>query len=140
MYVLPVGAITLFRKANSYVLEHKARMATTPSPDTPRPRWIKSLQWDSSPPFRIEWLSTTEIEFGHVRHLRNSLNNDLPVLVGKDGQEIEEECGRKLLEQMERVARSRNGAHGPPESPRADRGRGGFNIRGRGGKYVKEER
>lgn len=120
-------------------------MATAPSPDTPRPRWANSLQWDSSPPFRIDWLSTVEVQFGRISHLHNSLNNDLPVLVGKDGQEIEEECGRRLLEQMGRVIRSENDHAyrdpGPPESPRADRtrGRGGFRIRGRGGSYVKSE-
>lgn len=119
-------------------------MATAPSPDTPSPRWVRSLQWDSSPPFRVDWLSTVEVQFGHIRHLRNPLNDDLPVLVGKDGQEIEEECGRRLVEQMERVIiRSRN-EHmyrdlGPPEAPHADRGRGGFSIRGRGGKDVKRE-
>jgi hypothetical protein len=118
-------------------------MATAPSPDTPRPRWIKNIHWETSPPFRVEWLSTTDVEFRLIGHLLNPLNNNLPVLVGKDGQEIEEECGRKLLEEMERVARSKNEHlfrnRGPPESPRANRGRGGFNMRGRGAKYAKHE-
>jgi hypothetical protein len=120
-------------------------MATAPSPDTPRPRWIKGIHWETSPPFRVEWLSTTETEFYHFGQLTNSLNNDLPVLVGKDGQEIEEECGRKLLEAMGRVIHSKHGhgSHNPRDTRRSEsphRGRGGYQIRGRGGgKYIKRK-
>ncbi len=71
----------------------QARMATAPSPDTPRPRWIKGIHWRSSPPFRVDWLSTTSVPFYYVGHLENRLNDNLPVLVGKDGQEIEKNAG-----------------------------------------------
>lgn len=117
-------------------------MTTAPSPDTPRPSWIKGIHWEASPPFRVEWLSTTEVEFYHIGHLRNKLNEDLPVLVGKDGQEIEEGCGRRLLEEMEPIIRSKQDHlyrdPGRGGSPRGYRGRGGINIRGRG-RYVKRE-
>lgn len=118
-------------------------MATAPSPDTPRPSWIKSLHWETSPPFRVEWLSTTDVAFRLIGHLQNPLNNNLPVLVGKDGQEIEEECGRRLLREMEAIVRSKNEdlfpGRGPAQSPHADRGRGDLPVRSRGGKYTKYE-
>ncbi|OIW24404.1 YTH-domain-containing protein [Coniochaeta ligniaria NRRL 30616] len=137
------NVILFFSINKSRAFQGYARMATAPSPDTPRPRWIKGIHWETSPPFRVEWLSTTDVEFRFIGHLLNPLNDNLPVLVGKDGQEIEEECGRKLLEEMERIVRYNNEQlfleRGPPRSPRANRGRGGYNIRGRGFKYIKHE-
>jgi hypothetical protein len=32
-----------------------------------------------------------------VHHLKNSLNENMAVLVAKDGQEVEERCGADLL-------------------------------------------
>ena len=119
-------------------------MATTPSPDTPRPKWMSGIHWETTPPFRVEWLSTTEVEFYRIGHLKNSLNEDQAVLVGKDGQEIESECGRQLLLEMEEVARAKSeyqvGSFGTGYK-KDFRGRGGYHFRGgRGGKkYVKHE-
>lgn len=36
--------------------------------------------------------------FRRVGHLKNSLNENQAVLIGKDGQEIEENCGTGLIE------------------------------------------
>ena len=113
-------------------------MATAPSPDNPRPRWIKGIHWETSPPFRVDWLSTTDVEFYRIGHLTNKMNDNLPVLVGKDGQEIDEDCGRRLIEEMEGIIRSKNAHLYRDPSPRAHRGRGGYNIRGRG-RYIKRE-
>ncbi len=78
-----------------------ARMATAPSPDTPPPGWMKTLHWETTPPFRVDWLNTTPASFHLVHHLVNSLNENRSVIVGKDGQEIEDECGRQLVEELE---------------------------------------
>src|SRR5689334_20125816 len=85
-------------------------MASAPSPDTPRPTFVKSIHWDTSDPFRVQWLSKTAVEFYRIGHLKNPYNEHLPVLVGKDGQEIEEECGAELLREMEAVALDSEGA------------------------------
>lgn len=82
-------------------------MASAPSPDTPRPKWVNGIHWDTSHPFRVQWLSKTPVEFYRIGHLKNPYNEYLPVLVGKDGQEIEEECGAELLHEMEAYAESR---------------------------------
>jgi len=82
-------------------------MASAPSPDTPRPKWMSGLHWDSTHPFRVQWLSKTPVEFWRIGNIKNPYNENLPVLVGKDGQELEEECGRSLLREMEAVAVSR---------------------------------
>jgi hypothetical protein len=70
---------------------------------------MKGIHWESTPPFRVEWLSTVAVEFYRVHHLKNSLNEDLSVIIGKDGQEIEEECGRALIQEMDTVADSKRG-------------------------------
>ncbi|KAK0629034.1 YT521-B-like domain-containing protein [Bombardia bombarda] len=102
--------ILFFSINKSRAFQGYARMATAPSPDTPRPKWMSGIHWDTSPPFRVEWLSRTSVEFFRIGHLRNAYNEDLPVLVGKDGQEIEEECGRQLLYEMESYVEARNGS------------------------------
>ncbi|KAK4666015.1 hypothetical protein QC763_407560 [Podospora pseudopauciseta] len=78
-----------------------ARMTTAPSSKIPRPCWMKSLPWGTSEPFRLEWLSTTPLEFRRVRRVTNPLNEGLPVFVGKDGQEIETSVGHELLNEMD---------------------------------------
>ena len=72
-------------------------MSSTPSPDTPRPKWMNGIHWNTSNPFRVEWQSKGAVPFRLIGHLKNSLNEGQAVLVGKDGQEVEEECGRQLV-------------------------------------------
>ena len=64
----------------------------------PKPSWAKDLTWQPSPPFRIRWITVKDTRFRYVGHLKNSFNEDEPVLVGRDGQEIEPECGMSLCE------------------------------------------
>jgi len=130
------------------------RMASPPSPDTPRPTWMDNIHWETSAPFRVEWLNTATTGFSYVHHLKNSLNEDLSVVVGKDGQEIEEECARGLMREMdstadaesdrdrrERAAREWKEAaaagggeyHGGHSGGYVRRGMGRGGMRGRGG-------
>lgn len=62
------------------------------------PSWQKGLLWDPTPPFRIRWITVADTKFRTVGHLKNAYNEGLAVLVGRDGQEIEEECGTALCE------------------------------------------
>jgi hypothetical protein len=78
-------------------------MTSAPSRDNPRPSFVKGHHWDTSP-FRVQWLSKTAVQFFRIGHLKNAYNEYRPVLVGKDGQEIDEECGPKLLREMEDIA------------------------------------
>jgi hypothetical protein len=64
----------------------------------PQPEWVKDLRWPSSPPFYIRWFTVAETRFSRVGHLKNLLNEGQAVLVGRDGQEIDEQCGRALCE------------------------------------------
>lgn len=57
----------------------------------------------------------------HVRHLRNPLNENLAVLVGKDGQEIAEKTGLALLKLMETPTNQRRTFRRKPSAFAADR-------------------
>ncbi len=93
-------------------------MATPPSTDVPRPSFERGIHWDTSPPFRVQWLSKTSVNFFRVGHLKNALNEGEAVLVGKDGQEIEEGCGRELVREMFEYAAAAEGGERPPPPPR----------------------
>ena len=86
-------------------------MASAPGA-APTPSWAKQLIWESTPPFYIEWLCTNETRFNRCGQLKNSLNEGQAVLVGRDGQEIEENCGRGLCELMDSMANYGGGGEG----------------------------
>ena len=62
------------------------------------PSWQRSINWESAGAFKVRWLVICATSFHRIGHLKNALNENMAVLVGKDGQEIEENCGRSLLE------------------------------------------
>ncbi|KAG7286204.1 hypothetical protein NEMBOFW57_008510 [Staphylotrichum longicolle] len=96
-YATCQNVILFFSVNKSRAFQGYARMATPPSPSNPPPTFTRSIHWDTSDPFRVQWLSKTHVEFFRIGHLKNSLNEGAAVLVGKDGQEVEEGCGRELV-------------------------------------------
>jgi hypothetical protein len=56
------------------------------------------LKWPVSRPYRLRWITIADTKFRDTGDLKNSLNENMPVLVGRDGQEIEEKCGIALAE------------------------------------------
>ncbi|XP_029456562.1 YTH domain-containing protein 1 isoform X2 [Rhinatrema bivittatum] len=46
--------------------------------------------------FRIDWICRRELPFTKSAHLTNPWNEHKPVKIGRDGQEIEGECGTQL--------------------------------------------
>ncbi|KAL1839454.1 hypothetical protein VTJ49DRAFT_1492 [Mycothermus thermophilus] len=101
------NVILFFSVNKSKAFQGYARMASAPSPDIPKPSFVKGIHWDTSDAFRVEWLSKTTVDFWRVGHLKNSFNDNEAVLVGKDGQEIEPGCGTDLLRIMEDFAIAR---------------------------------
>lgn len=97
------NVILFFSINKSRGFQGYCRMATAPSPDTPRSTWMKGFHWETTRSFRVEWINTVMTGFSYVHHLRNSLNEDLSVIVGRDCQEIEEECARKLIAEMDKT-------------------------------------
>lgn len=71
----------------------------------PAPEWQNQINWESAGAFRVKWLVVRSTRFHGVGHLKNSLNENLPVLIGKDGQEIEENCGASLIDLIDKEVR-----------------------------------
>lgn len=80
-------------------------MRSLPSPSIPPPSWYRNLKMEATDPFELEWLSTAPCERHHVGHLRNELNEDLPVTRSRDGQEVSEAAGLEMVRIMGREAR-----------------------------------
>lgn len=75
-----------------------------PPGSAPIPSWSSNLLWESSGPFRIRWISITDISFHRVAHLKNRYNEHQPVLIGRDGQEIDPFCGEHLCKAIDEAA------------------------------------
>ena len=94
----------------SYVmLNHvvKARMESAPG-TAEMPVWTKGLLWKSSGAFYIRWITICDISFYHLVPLLNRLNEDQPVFIGRDGQEIDTETGATLCAHVDDKAASMN--------------------------------
>ncbi|KAL7275998.1 hypothetical protein RUND412_001029 [Rhizina undulata] len=87
--------ILVFSVNKSGKFQGYARMESAPG-TAPVPSWAKNLLWESSGPFRIRWITICDVNFHRVAHLSNRLNENQPVLIGRDGQEIDPECGAAL--------------------------------------------
>ncbi|KAG5993743.1 hypothetical protein E4U54_003279, partial [Claviceps lovelessii] len=103
-------AVVLFFSVNkSKAFQGYAQMTSLPDPTIPLPPWIASTATDmhTTPPFHIHWINTTETPFHELSHLKNALNEHLAVSVGRDGQEYPADCGRRMVQLMERGAKPR---------------------------------
>ncbi|KAL8418524.1 hypothetical protein RB594_001934 [Gaeumannomyces avenae] len=100
-YASSKNVLLFFSVNDSGAFQGYARMCGTPDSSIDPPNWVDINERRLSPPFRIQWLSTTAILFKHIKHLRNPLNKNLSVQIGKDGQEIAESTGLALLDLME---------------------------------------
>ncbi|KAJ4293829.1 hypothetical protein N0V88_005342 [Collariella sp. IMI 366227] len=100
------NVILFFSVNQSKAFQGYARMTSAPSPSIPRPSWVKSIHWDVSDSFKVQWLSKTPVDFFRIGHIKNPFNEGLAVFVGRDGQELEEDCGIELLHEMEGFTRA----------------------------------
>lgn len=72
------------------------------------PSWRKYLRFETTPPFKLEWIVITEAGYPITGRLKNRFNEDLPVYVGFDGQEIEPRAGVELCRLIDRFAERRH--------------------------------
>jgi len=68
------------------------------------PEWQRTINWESAGAFKVKWLVICATRFHLIGHLTNALNENQAVLIGKDGQEIEENCGASLIELIDEEA------------------------------------
>ncbi|KAG6302451.1 hypothetical protein E4U09_002929 [Claviceps aff. purpurea] len=99
--------VVLFFSVNrSKAFQGYAHMTSLPDASIPPPLWITATANDmhTTHPFHIHWVKTAEISFYEFAHLKNALNEHLSVSVGRDGQEYPQDCGRRMVQVMNRVA------------------------------------
>lgn len=97
--------ILIFSANNSHAFQGYARMESVPGePNVPDPSWRKNLHWPTTQPFRIKWLVKGDIPYRVAGKLKNPLNDDTPVFVGRDGQEIPDRIALELCEAIEQDA------------------------------------
>lgn len=84
----------------------QALMNSPPDPSLPKPIFCTALRWKTSPAFKLRWLATSSVPYRKLGGLKNQLNLDdngkpLAVFIGYDGQEIEAEAGKGVVEILE---------------------------------------
>ncbi|ESZ99365.1 hypothetical protein SBOR_0235 [Sclerotinia borealis F-4128] len=94
------NVILVFSINKSRAFQGYARMESLPG-SIEVPSWQNSINWESAGAFKVRWLAINSTRFHRIGHLKNSRNENLAVLIGKDGQEIEEGCGSDLLTCMD---------------------------------------
>ena len=92
--------VVFFFSANhSKAFQGYARMQGLPGErGVPQPSWVKNLHWPTTDPFRLKWIVKEETPYRAVGNLKNPLNENLAVFVGRDGQEIPEKLGLQLCD------------------------------------------
>ncbi|KAL7054565.1 hypothetical protein AAHC03_025951 [Spirometra sp. Aus1] len=92
------NVILIFSVRESGRFQGYARLS---SPSDPRMHisWVLPPRMSSnllSSPFKLDWISKQELPFPKTVHLNNAWNENKPVKIGRDGQEIEPVCGEAL--------------------------------------------
>lgn len=64
-------------------------------------------------PFKVEWLSTSRVPFYRTRGIRNTLNSGREVKVARDGTELEESAGRRLVQMFHQRSAPAGTHHSP---------------------------
>ena len=100
--------ILIFSANNSHAFQGYARMQCLPGdPGVTDPTWRKHLHWPTTKPFKIRWITKGDSAYRVAGNLRNPLNDDSLVFVGRDGQEIPDRVGVDLCEALDQDARYR---------------------------------
>lgn len=98
------NVILVFSINKSRAFQGYARMESLPG-TVEIPKWQESINWESAGAFKVKWLVICSTRFHRIGHLKNAFNDNQAVLIGKDGQEIEENCGAGLIELIDDEAR-----------------------------------
>ncbi|KAG0636980.1 hypothetical protein HOY80DRAFT_1010966 [Tuber brumale] len=77
-------------------------ISTTNEEDGSREKGSVAVAKAWGKPFRVEWVSTTRVPFYRTRGLRNSWNANREVKIARDGTELEENVGRRLIQLFHR--------------------------------------
>lgn len=91
--------ILIFSVKESGRFQGYARLCGEVDKDHPPVRWVLPPGMSDrafNGVFKIDWVNRNELAFAKAGHLRNSWNEDKPVKIGRDGQEIDPNTGETL--------------------------------------------
>ncbi|CAF1344883.1 unnamed protein product [Rotaria magnacalcarata] len=93
------NVILIFSVAESKAFQGFARMSCEARHDSQPVHWILPPGMSNrafSGVIYIDWITCRSLPFGKTSHLFNSWNENKPVKIGRDGQEIEPRCAEAL--------------------------------------------
>ncbi|XP_064624632.1 YTH domain-containing protein 1-like [Lineus longissimus] len=93
------NVILIFSVKESGKFQGYARLAGLSDKDHPPVRWVLPPGLTAralSGVFRLQWINRKEVPFTKTMHLQNSWNDNKPIKIGRDGQEIEPYVGSEL--------------------------------------------
>ncbi|XP_033738732.1 YTH domain-containing protein 1-like isoform X2 [Pecten maximus] len=93
------NVILIFSVKESGKFQGFARIVEESTKDHPPIRWVLPPGLSAralSGVFKLDWINRRELSFTKTSHLHNSWNDNKPVKIGRDGQEIEARCGETV--------------------------------------------
>lgn len=93
------NVILIFSVKESGKFQGYARLAAESTKDHPPIRWVLPQGMTSralTGVFKLDWIGRRELQFTKTNHLYNPWNDNKPVKIGRDGQEIDPRCGEAL--------------------------------------------
>ncbi|KAL8582157.1 hypothetical protein ACOMHN_004076 [Nucella lapillus] len=93
------NVILIFSVKESGKFQGFARLAAESTKDHPPIRWVLPPGMTAralSGVFKLDWIDRRELSFTKTNHLHNPWNDNKPVKIGRDGQEIDPRCGEAL--------------------------------------------
>jgi len=100
-YLNNYHVILLFSVNSSRKFYGYARMSSMPHESLSVGHFGSMEQTFLGPCFRVHWISNRIIPFDHTNEIKNTLNDNLPVRICRDGQEVNKEAGTRLCEEMD---------------------------------------
>ncbi|CAF0912888.1 unnamed protein product [Didymodactylos carnosus] len=93
------NVILIYSVAESKAFQGFARMSCEARHDSQQINWVLPPGMSNrafSGVIRIDWVTRQSLPFNKTSHLYNSWNDNKPVKIGRDGQEIEPRCAESL--------------------------------------------
>ncbi|XP_022319940.2 YTH domain-containing protein 1-like isoform X1 [Crassostrea virginica] len=93
------NVILIFSVRESGKFQGFARIAGESTKDHPPIRWVLPPGLSAralSGVFKLDWINRKDLAFTKTQHLHNAWNDNKPVKIGRDGQEVEPRCGEAL--------------------------------------------
>lgn len=104
------NVILIFSVQQSGAFQGFARMTSESRPASHPIPWVlpeRLSRANLGGVIRVEWLCTRELSFNETRDLHNPLNQNKPIKIARDGQQVESKVGKQLCSLFPRDSKKR---------------------------------